>query len=359
MRADLDDKQVHVLRSGPDSAPPRAQRPAQRRKPSDDSSENSTSALNSLADPKHGRAAHRVLGVSQKLGISDAEFRQQSSHAQTPTPHDAPETLPTPLPAARPNDSNLEDGTREHKIVVGLANKPGARDALRWALQVASRSDATLMVVTAYQPTRSVLTLDGHLYVDVSDAEASARAVQQNLLCQEWRVNTHKPPIQTVVAQGPPVDVLLTAASGADLLVVGQRSCRHPSRHLLFRSVSKRCANKAACPVAIVRADSQGTEAQGVIIPKSCTVADENRNENRELIDPTQLSDATRIAELQLIDDVLRGYSQPRLASTREIVDTLLDLRSAIELEASLALLLDPSITPTRSIGHSRERNRV
>ena len=44
---------------------------------------------------------------------------------------------------------------------------------------------------------------------------------------------------------------------------------------------------------------------------------------------------------LRMIDDAFARYAQPRLLSSREVVDVLLDLRSALVLDASFASLLD------------------
>jgi nucleotide-binding universal stress UspA family protein len=46
--------------------------------------------------------------------------------------------------------------------------------------------------------------------------------------------------------------VLLEAAAGADLLVVGSHG-RGPLGEVLLGSVSHRCVQHAACPVAVVR----------------------------------------------------------------------------------------------------------
>ncbi|GAA4990113.1 hypothetical protein GCM10025734_16780 [Kitasatospora paranensis] len=54
------------------------------------------------------------------------------------------------------------------------------------------------------------------------------------------------------LVRGNAADVLLAAAEGADLLVVGSRG-RGTFARALLGSVSQRCAMHAPCPVVIVR----------------------------------------------------------------------------------------------------------
>jgi nucleotide-binding universal stress UspA family protein len=59
--------------------------------------------------------------------------------------------------------------------------------------------------------------------------------------------------INPVVVQGWPAEVLLEAAEGADLLVVGSRG-RGGFTSALLGSVSQNCAHHATCPLLIIRA---------------------------------------------------------------------------------------------------------
>jgi nucleotide-binding universal stress UspA family protein len=59
--------------------------------------------------------------------------------------------------------------------------------------------------------------------------------------------------INPVVVQGWPAEVLLDAAEGADLLVVGSRG-RGGFTSTLLGSVSQNCAHHATCPLLIIRA---------------------------------------------------------------------------------------------------------
>jgi nucleotide-binding universal stress UspA family protein len=59
--------------------------------------------------------------------------------------------------------------------------------------------------------------------------------------------------INPVVIRGYPAEVLIDAAEGADLLVVGSRG-RGGFASALLGSVSQNCAHHATCPLLIIRA---------------------------------------------------------------------------------------------------------
>jgi len=127
---------------------------------------------------------------------------------------------------------------------------PAARDALRWAFDVAVQNGAVLVVVTAYSFPRAIVSIDGTAYFDIHDSETTARRVQTEVIAAELDVELPDARIHQLVAYGDPVTVLVAESSEADLLVVGRRASR--VRRLLTGSVSKGCANRAACPVVIV-----------------------------------------------------------------------------------------------------------
>jgi len=151
------------------------------------------------------------------------------------------------------------------RIVVGVTDDPAALRALRWAFDVAILNDALLIVITAYSPPRAVVSMDGATYFDIHDAEATARVVQTQLIEAELHVDLPNHHIHQIVAYGDPITALVAESSDADLLVIGRRASR--IRRLLTGSVSKRCANRAACPVVIVRTQAQA-ETSGPIIAR-------------------------------------------------------------------------------------------
>lgn len=58
--------------------------------------------------------------------------------------------------------------------------------------------------------------------------------------------------VRTQVAEGNPARVLLSAAAGADLLVVGSRG-HGGFTEALLGSVGQHCAHHARCPVVVIR----------------------------------------------------------------------------------------------------------
>ena len=80
-------------------------------------------------------------------------------------------------------------------------------------------------------------------------------------------VGTQDPPaaVHIAVAEGHAAQVLLTAAAGADLLVVGSRG-RGAFAGMLLGSVSRRCAQHAPCAVVVIP-DGDSTTSYDAFIP--------------------------------------------------------------------------------------------
>jgi nucleotide-binding universal stress UspA family protein len=147
--------------------------------------------------------------------------------------------------------SRLTRFPRCDKIVVGVTPDAGARKALRWGIRAAIVNDALLVAVTAFEVPPAVLTVFGWAYFDSRDAKAAAQFMQHNVLDEELLTAPFPARIRRAVIQGDPVRVLVAEATDADLLVVGRQA--HRSRAIAKPSISKRCANRADCPVVIVR----------------------------------------------------------------------------------------------------------
>jgi nucleotide-binding universal stress UspA family protein len=122
--------------------------------------------------------------------------------------------------------------------------------ALRWALQAASLREASLDVVHAW-----FCPYKGHpRYVSYKMTEEVLEQKARHLLGQS--IDEAGPPptdvrVQPILVEGDAATVLLEAARTADLLVVGSRG-RGGLAGLLLGSVSRKCAERATCPVAIV-----------------------------------------------------------------------------------------------------------
>jgi nucleotide-binding universal stress UspA family protein len=133
-------------------------------------------------------------------------------------------------------------------IVVGVDGSPGADEALRFALREASlRGDTVKAVLVWSLPVVDVPS--GMLPSLSEDLRNDAEAVLEEAVA---RVDgAAEVPVERVTLEGPPARMLIEAARGADLLVVGTRG-RGGFKGLLLGSVSQQVLHHAPCPVVVV-----------------------------------------------------------------------------------------------------------
>jgi nucleotide-binding universal stress UspA family protein len=154
-------------------------------------------------------------------------------------------------------------------IVVGVDGSPEARTALEYAFEEAALRGARLRVVSAGQipeywamaygltaPPPVATIVDGvrSAVQEMVDEVAAARPAQAGRV-----------PVSVHVRAGAAADVLVDAADGADLLVLGHRG-RGALRSVVLGSVGLHCILHAPCPVTIVRPQAvrQGVADPGV-----------------------------------------------------------------------------------------------
>jgi nucleotide-binding universal stress UspA family protein len=151
-------------------------------------------------------------------------------------------------------------------IVVGVDHSAGAKAALRFALEEARLRQATLRVVHAWQFGYLGATgLEGALPAvggDLEDFRQGAAAALDETL-REVDAETDGVAIERRVEQGVPAAVLVAESHGAELLVVGSRG-HGGFAQLLLGSVSQQCAQHAACPVVIVRGNTDANRNEGL-----------------------------------------------------------------------------------------------
>ena len=140
-----------------------------------------------------------------------------------------------------------------HVIVVGVDGSDPSKDALRWAARQAELSGDALEVVMVWDES--------------TEAFAQAETVPAGLNLGEFKQHTIDDAIRqvlgedpginvlTTLAQGSPAAALLSAAQGANMLVVGKRGHRGIAGRLLG-SVSQHCVTHASCPVVVVHHDT-------------------------------------------------------------------------------------------------------
>ena len=143
------------------------------------------------------------------------------------------------------------------RIVAGVDGSPSSMSALRWAIRQAALTGATVDAVMAWHypvaaggygwaPTGMEGTFDFRDNAEKTIADAISSAVAPGT----------DVPVRARVVEGIPAQVLLDAADGADLLVVGSRG-HGGFTEALLGSVSQHCVHHAHCPVVVIRGKEQ------------------------------------------------------------------------------------------------------
>ena len=136
-------------------------------------------------------------------------------------------------------------------IVVGVDGSGHSRKALERAANEAVAHHAPLAVLVIHQAVRDVYGSASHYGDDAALTEKAKEAAQADT-DQVLAAAGSQPVSVTVTAvHGLPVDELVKASQGADMLVLGRRGMGGFAR-LLMGSVSSQVAQHAQCPVLIV-----------------------------------------------------------------------------------------------------------
>jgi len=135
-------------------------------------------------------------------------------------------------------------------IVAGVDGSEESKRALRWALAEARLRGARLRAVYAW--TYPFTAGPGYMQPLDPDLQGSLQKEAEHMLDEALaEVGTEGVEVERAAVEGPPAAMLVEAAEGADLLVVGSRG-RGGFSGLLLGSVSQQCAHHAPCPVVIV-----------------------------------------------------------------------------------------------------------
>ena len=134
----------------------------------------------------------------------------------------------------------------EGEIVVGVDGSASSVDALRWALRQAARTGDHVKAVIAWDYPN----MYGYPLTEDVDWEAAAGQTLDEAVQQA--AGTDHPAVTSAVMRGNPTQVLVQAAAGAELLVVGNRG-HGGFTEMLLGSVSSHVVAHATCPVLVVR----------------------------------------------------------------------------------------------------------
>ena len=148
-------------------------------------------------------------------------------------------------------------------VVVGVDGSEASKEALRWAAGEALLRGARLRVVHAWMVPLSLAAPEPSVlgYVVIPgpplDEVQSVLAERAEHVLDDAVVSLEGVEVERVLVEGPPSHVLVRAAEGADLLVVGSRGLGG-FKGLLLGSVSQQCAHHAPCPLVIVPPTRRG-----------------------------------------------------------------------------------------------------
>lgn len=139
-------------------------------------------------------------------------------------------------------------------VVVGVDGSCAALNAVRWAAAEAVDRDVPLRLVHVLAPGSPTQDEDSSALDTVLSRAAHAAMQARNSVC-----------VQETTSVGWPGEVLVCESRRATLLCIGSRA-RQPGDRNLFGSTATVLAERAACPLAIIRSRADGTaQTNGVV----------------------------------------------------------------------------------------------
>lgn len=141
----------------------------------------------------------------------------------------------------------------DHRIVVGIDGSEPSKAALAWAVRQAELTRATVEAVIAWHYP---IAFAGAPFVPIGsqmDVDFAGAAAQMLSTAISDTVDPAGPvKVSSTVREGNAPQILLDAADGAEMLVVGSRG-HGGFAGALLGSVSQHCVHHARCPVVIIR----------------------------------------------------------------------------------------------------------
>jgi nucleotide-binding universal stress UspA family protein len=183
------------------------------------------------------------------LGCHDAPFpRRLRSHLIHSVCGAVARRAPCPVALVRPLHSGPHAGSPP-RVVVGVDEPGASAAALGVAFQAAAQRGVPVTAVHAWTPD---LPADHEAVCGPpTAAEARASLILDQAL-EPWRSRFADVPVERRLLAAEPAAALIRESEGAALIVVGSRA-HGAARATLFGSVSRRVAERARCPVVVVR----------------------------------------------------------------------------------------------------------
>jgi len=141
-------------------------------------------------------------------------------------------------------------------IIVGIDGSVYSRRALEWAISEAAIRRMPLTVLTVQQAIAEHWTRDADL------AEHASKAAQEETdsVLDKLDAEPRPPSVSVQAVVGLPAEEILSAAQGADMIVVGSRGAGGYKK-LLMGSVSLQVTYHARCPVVVIPAAAEPAPA--------------------------------------------------------------------------------------------------
>ena len=146
-----------------------------------------------------------------------------------------------------------DENFRPQQVVVGVDDSPGARAALRWALQHSRATNAQVVAINVVEPVMPLDFAGAGFYTTTAIDSRALRRAAHELLDRAVReaAGGRSVDVQGRVIEGSnPGQVLVRAAREASMLVVGTHH-RHGLGFLLG-STAASCVRHATCPVMVI-----------------------------------------------------------------------------------------------------------
>jgi nucleotide-binding universal stress UspA family protein len=135
-----------------------------------------------------------------------------------------------------------------YRIVVGVDGSEDGDRALRWAVGEADRRGGTVQAIIAW----SWDGIDRAVVAKTHPSDEQAAAEEKVNGAVALATAGHPDvAVASEAVEGKPADVLVRAATDADLLVVGSHG-HGRLHHAVVGSVAEECIRAAVCPVVVI-----------------------------------------------------------------------------------------------------------
>ncbi len=150
---------------------------------------------------------------------------------------------------------------REDAVVVGVDGSPSGDAAIGFAFAEAALRRTRIVAVHAWSPWKSEVPVPQDPAAPDASGAGDLAADEERLLAEALAGHRERHPdvaVERRVLRRGPREALIEASRGASLVVVGTRG-RGGFTGMLLGSVSQALLHHADCPVAVVRAGTDGS----------------------------------------------------------------------------------------------------